>query len=101
MAIQPGMAVSRPPPAEGRPQVTKPSSGDALARPPMIRWDAVVLLQMGGPATLDEIQPFLHELFADPDIIRLPRPMRPFQGALARVVSKRRAPKVAPRYAAM
>lgn len=64
-------------------------------------WDSVVLLQMGGPATLDEIEPFLRSLFSDKDIIRLPRPMRPFQGALARLVARRRAPKVRPRYEAM
>lgn len=64
-------------------------------------WDAVVLLQMGGPATLDEIEPFLARLFADPDIIRLPRIMRPFQPRLARYVARKRAPKVRPRYEAM
>lgn len=64
-------------------------------------WDAVVLLQMGGPATLDEIQPFLENLFADPDIIRLPRWMRPFQPSLARYVARKRTPKVRPRYEAM
>ena len=64
-------------------------------------WDAVVLLQMGGPATLDEIQPFLENLFSDPDIIRLPRWMRPFQPRLARYVAKKRTPKVRPRYEAM
>ena len=64
-------------------------------------WDAVVLLQMGGPATLDEIQPFLECLFADRDIIRLPRWMRPFQPRLARYVARKRTPKVKPRYEAM
>ena len=64
-------------------------------------WDAVVLLQMGGPETLEEIEPFLECLFRDPDIIRLPRWMRPFQGPLARLIARRRAPKVAPRYEAM
>lgn len=65
------------------------------------RHDAVVLLQMGGPARLDEIEPFLAALFSDPDIIRLPRWMRPFQPALGRLVARRRTPKVRPRYAAM
>lgn len=64
-------------------------------------FDAVVLLQMGGPATLDEIEPFLRELFADKDIIRLPRWMQPFQPGLAKLISKRRTPKVRPRYEAM
>lgn len=64
-------------------------------------WDAVVLLQMGGPAELGEIEPFLAALFGDPDIIRLPRWMRPFQPSLARYVARKRAPKVRPRYEAM
>ena len=74
-------------------------TGPAVPAAP--QWDAVVLLQMGGPATLDEIEPFLAALFGDPDIIRLPKWMRPFQPALGRYVAKRRTPKVQPRYAAM
>lgn len=66
-----------------------------------VSFDAIVLLQMGGPATLEEIEPFLCALFADKDIIRLPALMRPFQSMLARVISRRRAPKVRPRYEAM
>lgn len=80
--------------AQGAPvQAASPSAAPA--------WDAVVLLQMGGPATLDEIQPFLECLFSDKDIIRLPRWMQPFQPALARYVARKRAPKVRPRYEAM
>lgn len=60
--------------------------------------DAVVLLQMGGPAHLDDIEPFLRNLFADPDIIRLPPFIRPFQPRLARRIARRRAPHVRPRY---
>ena len=33
----------------------------------------VLLLNLGGPETLDDVQPFLFNLFNDPDIIRLPR----------------------------
>ena len=33
---------------------------------------AVLLLNMGGPEKLDDVQPFLYNLFSDPDIIRLP-----------------------------
>ncbi len=32
----------------------------------------VVLLNMGGPDSLDSVKPFLYNLFSDPDIIRLP-----------------------------
>lgn len=36
---------------------------------------------------------FLYNLFADPDIIRLPGPLAPLQGLIAYFISKRRAPK--------
>lgn len=62
---------------------------------------AVVLLQMGGPASTAEIRPFLENLFADPDIIQWPRPLGAFQNSLARLIAKRRAPRMAPRYQAI
>lgn len=55
---------------------------------------AIVLLNLGGPSTLDEVQPFLQELFADREIIPLP-----FQSVLGRFIADRRAPKVRRRYA--
>jgi protoporphyrin/coproporphyrin ferrochelatase len=54
---------------------------------------AVVLLNLGGPDSLDAVQPFLENLFNDPDIFKLP-----FQKALARFISKKRAPKVQEEY---
>jgi len=36
---------------------------------------------------------FLYNLFADPDIIRLPPPLAPLQKIIALIISKRRAPK--------
>ena len=29
-------------------------------------------MNLGGPETVDDVQPFLYNLFSDPDIIRLP-----------------------------
>ncbi|HEY6952300.1 MAG TPA: ferrochelatase [Bacteroidota bacterium] len=54
---------------------------------------AVVLLQLGGPDSLEAVQPFLYNLFVDPDIIDLPGAFL-FRKALARFISTRRAPKV-------
>lgn len=54
----------------------------------------VLLLNLGGPENLDDVQPFLYNLFADPDIIRLPAPIRFLQPALATLISTLRAPKV-------
>jgi ferrochelatase len=53
--------------------------------------NGVILLNMGGPDTLDDVRPFLYNLFSDREIIRL----GPFflQKFLAHVISRRRAPK--------
>ena len=61
---------------------------------PNIRPTAVVMLNLGGPATLDEVEPFLMKLFADHEIMPLP-----FQTGLGAFIAKRRAPKVRQRYA--
>ncbi len=53
----------------------------------------VVLLQLGGPDSLDAVQPFLYNLFCDPDIIDLPFAFL-FRKRLAKYVSAKRAPKV-------
>ncbi len=53
----------------------------------------VVLLQLGGPDSLEHVEPFLYNLFNDPDIIDLPLAFL-FRRGLARLISRRRAPKV-------
>lgn len=60
----------------------------------------VVLFQLGGPDSLDSIEPFLYNLFSDPDIIDFPfaRVARP---TLARLISSRRAQKVREHYASI
>ncbi|KAI0512449.1 hypothetical protein KFK09_013088 [Dendrobium nobile] len=61
----------------------------------------VLLLNLGGPETLEDVQPFLFNLFADPDIIRLPRLFRFLQKPLAQFVSIVRAPKSKEGYASI
>lgn len=61
----------------------------------------VLLLNLGGPETLDDVQPFLYNLFADPDIIRLPPAAQFLQPVLAQVISLARAPKSAEGYKAI
>ncbi|KAL9680327.1 hypothetical protein QQ045_018205 [Rhodiola kirilowii] len=61
----------------------------------------VLLLNLGGPDTLDDVQPFLYNLFADPDIIRLPRLFRFLQRPLAQLISTLRAPKSKEGYASI
>jgi ferrochelatase len=61
---------------------------------------SVVLLNMGGPDSEAAIQPFLHNLFSDPEILSFPLAglVRPF---LARAIAARRAPRVLPNYRAI
>ncbi|XP_078435203.1 ferrochelatase 2 [Wolffia australiana] len=61
----------------------------------------VLLLNLGGPETLDDVQPFLFNLFSDPDIIRLPRFFRFLQKPLAKFISVVRAPKSKEGYASI
>ena len=58
----------------------------------------VVLFQLGGPDSLDAIEPFLYNLFRDPDIIDFPlaKVARP---VLAKLISKGRSRKVRNHYA--
>ena len=51
---------------------------------------AVVLMNLGGPDSLDAVEPFLRNLFRDPAIIGAPRPLR---WLLARLIAKRRGPE--------
>ena len=50
---------------------------------------AVVLFNLGGPDSLDAVEPFLRNLFSDPAIISLPAILRL---PLARLIAARRAP---------
>jgi ferrochelatase len=55
---------------------------------------AVILLNMGGPQSSDEVRPFLKALFDDPMLIRLP-----LKSLLAPLIAALRTPKVRERYA--
>lgn len=60
---------------------------------------AIVGLNMGGPASLAGVRPFLRELFADRRLVRLPAALRTVQGALAWLVATLRGGKVRAAYA--
>ncbi len=51
---------------------------------------AVVLMNLGGPDSLDAVEPFLRNLFRDPAIIGAPGPVRRL---LARLIARRRGPE--------
>lgn len=55
---------------------------------------AIVLLNLGGPDNLEAVQPFLENLFSDPDIFKIPV----FQKLIAKLISKSRSPKVRKEY---
>jgi len=57
----------------------------------------IVLFQLGGPDSLEAVEPFLYNLFCDPDIIDFPLAWLA-RKPLARYISRRRAPKVAQHY---
>ena len=57
----------------------------------------VVLFQLGGPDTLEAIEPFLFNLFCDPDIIDFPF-ARIGRKPLAKLISVTRAKKVQHHY---
>jgi ferrochelatase len=56
----------------------------------------IVMLNLGGPATLEAVEPFLLELFADREIIQLP-----MQAWLGPFIARRRTPAVQKLYAAI
>ncbi|MDX2185105.1 MAG: ferrochelatase [Gemmatimonadaceae bacterium] len=69
------------------------------ARPvdrPLRGGTGIVMLNMGGPETLGDVEPFLRNLFADRELLRLP-----FQDALGAFIAARRTPKVRALYEAI
>ncbi len=75
-------------PSEGRDRTGKPSEGRRVA---------VVLFQLGGPDSLEAVEPFLYNLFSDPDIIDFPLATLA-RKPLAKFISSRRSKKVAEHY---
>ena len=59
---------------------------------------AVVLFQLGGPDTLAAVEPFLYNLFCDPDIINFPGSFLA-RKPLAKLISVTRSKKVGQHYA--
>ncbi|GAA5804261.1 ferrochelatase [Helicostylum pulchrum] len=87
------------------------NSNVALTRPlasvPTFRWyssetnttkppTAVLLTNMGGPKTLDDVYNFLHNLFSDRDLMQLP-----FQKYASKYIATRRTPQIKEQYQAI
>jgi len=73
-------------------------SGESQGMAKTTRRVGVVLFQLGGPDTLAAIEPFLYNLFCDPDIIDFPF-ARIGRKPLAKLISTTRARKVQHHYA--
>jgi ferrochelatase len=58
---------------------------------------AVFLMNLGGPRSLEEVEPYLAELFSDPLLITAP--LGPFRPLVARLIARLRAPSSAEKYA--
>jgi ferrochelatase len=57
----------------------------------------VVLLNLGGPDSLEAVEPFLYNLFVDPDIINFPGSFL-VRKPLARLISSKRHPRIQEQY---
>ncbi|WLT29957.1 ferrochelatase [Geothrix sp. PMB-07] len=62
-----------------------------------MRDTAILLLNLGGPVNLDQVEPFLAALFGDRDLIKLPGPAW-LQGPFSKLIAKLRAPGARGRY---
>lgn len=84
--------------AESAPVVVNdaPVIDHAFEAPPV----GVLLFNMGGPATLQDVEPFLVNLFSDRDIIELPLGAR-LQPVVARIIAKARGNGVRRNYASI
>lgn len=57
----------------------------------------IVLLNLGGPDTQEAVEPFLLNLFNDPDIINFPLSFL-FRSSLAKLIATRRSPRIREEY---
>ncbi len=60
----------------------------------------VVVAQLGGPESVDEVEPFIRSIFADPHLVPLPGGTRT-RSALSTLIAKVRAPRSRKNYAAI
>jgi len=71
------------------------SNRHRMPAPPKI---GIVMFQLGGPDSLASVEPFLYNLFSDPDILPIPVVGDLLRKPLARYIARKRAPHVAEHY---
>jgi ferrochelatase len=69
-----------------------PLASPPATAPPL----GLIALNLGGPDSLDDVEPFLRRLLGDPDVVQLPSPLRQW---LARRIARRRRPESQANYA--
>ena len=78
---------------ERRSPTSRRSSPDVVSGPGQT---GVLLIQLGGPQSREELKPFLYELFVDPEILGIP--FAPLRKLVAWSIATLRAPKSAETY---
>jgi ferrochelatase len=71
--------------------VTSAAAGGTRPAPGTGAPIGLVVMNLGGPSSLDDVEPFLRRLFGDPDVIQLGW-LSFLQPLLARTIAKRRGP---------
>jgi ferrochelatase len=71
--------------------VTSAAAGGSRPAPGTGAPIGLVVMNLGGPSSLDDVEPFLRRLFGDPDVIQLGW-LSFLQPLLARTIAKRRGP---------
>lgn len=61
----------------------------------------VILINLGGPDNLENVEPFLYNLFADSEVINFPSFLKWLKPLLAYVISKTRSPASREKYASI
>lgn len=76
-------------------EMAPPSISEEPPEPSGVTEDTVgvLLLNLGGPDTLENVEPFLYNLFSDPEIVTLPSWLEWGNGILAKIISTSRAPQ--------
>jgi len=76
----------------------KPSHTRSLCSRPKT---GIVMMNLGGPSTQEEVEPFLSRLFSDPEIVQLPLPPFLQKNYVGPFIAKRRSPRIRSQYAAI
>ena len=87
------MADKETPPRTGTERRAEDGAADRAANRPNGGPTGIVMMNLGGPKNLDEVQPFLLRLFEDREIIQLP-----FQSWLGPFIARRRTASVQKNY---